>query len=142
MSLNNRRIIVASEVNKNNAQNNFHEILNVKFYLIIESLVVGYNMNMQNIVVFGTFFAINVLQCFNSYGQTYFFLDAVNRDETDGISFKDISYAEMEKEIYNMQNPDDLTSKNELKSDKYTEITTASAAFGIKPAKDVGLLSL
>ena len=99
-------------------------------------------MNMQNIVVFGIFFAINVLQCFNSYGQTYFFLDAVNRDETDGISFKDISYAEMEKEIYNMQNPDDLTSKNELKSDKYTEITTASAAFGIKPAKDVGLLSL
>ena len=90
-------------------------------------------------VVFGIFFAISVLQSLNLYSPIYFYLEAANREE-DGISFKDISYPEMEKEIYNVQNPDELTSKTELKRDKYSEITTASVAFGIKPANDVGLL--
>ena len=89
-------------------------------------------------MIFGILLALNVLQSLNSYSQTYFFLDAAN-GEDDGIRFKDISYAEMEKEIYNMQNSDELTSKSQLKSDKYSEITTASAAFGMKPAKDVRL---
>ena len=92
---------------------------------------------MQKFLIFGIFFAVHLLlQCFTTHNQYYFL--HVNGEE-DGISFKDISYGEMEKEIYAMQNPDDLTSKGVLKSDKYSEITTASAAFGIQQAKDVGL---
>eukprot|EP01036_Dinobryon_divergens_P031617 gene31617-41050_t len=47
----------------------------------------------------------------------------------------------MEKAIRTMQNPDALTSsKDALRSDKYSEVTTASAAFGIQQAKDGSLV--
>lgn len=95
-------------------------------------------LNMKSFVIIGTFFTVYFL-CFTTHNQ-YYFVDSVNGDE-GGISFKDISYDEMEKAIRTMQNPDSLTSsKDALRSDKYSEVTTASAAFGIQQAKDVCLL--